>query len=190
MKKIINIIAIAAISAGAHAASINWNISGLARNLLEHDGKTVAANTSIYLILADTASLATLTAAETASAFTAALGAITVNTTAAKADGSKPDEVADIISTSGLLAAGTTYSFAMIYLSEDALGNGYYKMVTASGAAYAFNPDDASNRTSVSTSWSTMNGASWTKAYNAVPEPATAGLAIAGLALLFKRRRS
>ncbi len=188
MKKLLTLAALVAVSMSAYGASINWNISGINNVLDTYDGGT-AANTTVYLILADAASLDTITSStQFKTDFTTALNAITINTTASNAAGKKPAVVADIISTSELLTAGTSYTFGMIYVSEDASGNGYYALSTASGMAYTYDPEDPSAAQSVSLSWSTMNSSAWTQGY-AVPEPATAALALAGLAMLIRRRK-
>lgn len=191
MKKILATLALAAMAASVQAASIDWSLSGMNKVLTEYDGTTVAKYTKVYLILADNTSLAkitydTTTEKPTKDEFDTALSTILIANVEAGEDGKKP-ATTKITVESDLLAAGTSYSLAAIYLSESE-GSGYYRIVKTSGTAY--DPSVAGSSGSVSTSWQTLSGSSWTKGYTAVPEPSTAVLALAGLALLLKRRRA
>ncbi len=189
MKKMIILATLAAVSVSAYGASINWTISGINNALDEYVGG-VAANTTVYLILADSTSLASITSTtQFDTDFFTALDAITINTTASGADGKKPAVTTGIVSSSELLSAGTAYTFGMIYVSEDAQGNGYFALSTGTATAYNFDPEDASGAQDVALSWSTMNSSSWTQGYAPIPEPSTAALAIAGLAMLIRRRK-
>ena len=189
MKKIIVLITMATMALSVSAATINWNIAGLDRVLLERDGATIAAGTAVYLVLAS--DLAAITSAsQTEAEFFSNLAGITINTTAAQVNGKKPTVVSGIVSTSALIDSGTTYSFAMLYVSQDVLGNGYFKVSpSVSGTAYVYNPSDTSNSQVTAPSWSNMHSAGWTQGFAPVPEPATAALAIAGLAMLIRRRK-
>ena len=188
MKKFITLMVLAAASISAYGASINWNISGV-NNALDNYTGGAAANTTVYLVLGDAASKALLTSStQLDTDFFSALAGITINTVTSAVDGKKPAVTADIVSTSALLTAGATYTFGMLYVSQDALGNGYYAWASASGTAYNYDPEDLSGASPVSLSWATMNSSSWTQGY-AVPEPATAALALAGLAMLIRRRK-
>ncbi len=189
MKKFITLMVLAAASISAYGASINWNISGI-NNALDNYTGGAAANTTVYLVLGDAASKALLTSSTQLSTdFFSALAGITINTVTAAADGKKPVVTADIISTSPLLTAGTSYIFGMLYVSEDAMGNGFYAWVQSDAVAYNYDPEDTSNSSAVGLSWSSMNSSAWTQGYAPVPEPATAALALAGLAMLIRRRK-
>ena len=171
------------------AASIDWVIAGKNQVLSEYGG-TTAAKTPVYLILADSASLATITDVVGESAFSDALSDITIATLEAGTDGKKPAGLVQntITVASDKLTASQQYDLAMIYVSVDTDGSGYYKMVAARGMAYDPTVEGATG--GVSTDWGTMRSATWTKGYSPVPEPSTAVLALAGLALLLKRRKA
>ena len=187
MKKILTILALVSTVGISHGAAIDWNISGINSALSNYDG-TTAASTKIYLILADTSSLATITDVADPTSFESALSAITLTSTAAGSDGKKPAVTSTTVESS-LLTSGQSYTFGMMYMSTDTEGNGYYKIVTQTKTAY--DTSDPSTSQAVGLSWATMKSSSWTKGYTAaVPEPSTAMLALAGLALLIKRRRA
>ena len=171
------------------AASINWQVSGIATKTLSNYDGTTAANTPVYLILADATSLASITDVSDKDTFTSALSLITVASGVSKADGKKWDGAGNYTAySSPLLTAGTQYDLGMLYFSEDAKGNGFYRVVSGKGTAYDPTVEGATG--SVSLNYGTLSSASWTKGYTAVPEPSTAVLALAGLALLLKRRRA
>ena len=91
---------------------------------------------------------------------------------------------------SDLLTAGETYSFGLLYYSTDSKGDGYFKIATVSSQAY--DPADPTSVQDAKTSFTTFGNASYgtEKAFSAVPEPSTAALALAGLALLIRRRKA
>ena len=164
-------------------AAIEWQISGMNKALTNYDGAT-AANTTVYLILADSSSLASITGLENEADFTSALSAITLSTVTSGTDGKKPATLTSVVS-SDLLSAGTTYTFGMLYVSE-ATDGGYYRYVAATKPAYDLS--DPTGKQTASLSWATMAGSTWQKGY-AVPEPASAMLALAGVAMLIRRRK-
>ena len=167
-------------------AAIEWQISGMNKALTNYDGAT-AANTTVYLILADSASLSTITGLEgpnAASDFNTALAKITLASVTSASDGKKPATLTSVVS-SDLLSAGTTYTFGMLYVSE-ATDGGYYRYVAATKPAYDLS--DPTGKQTASLSWATMAGSTWQKGY-AVPEPASAMLALAGVAMLIRRRK-
>ena len=169
-----------------HAASIDWKITGMNSVISDYLGNA-AANTTIYLVFGTTADIASITEAADKDAFSSALSAITIATTSSASDGKKPSTTTTTVSHASLTAS-QDYTLGMLYLSEDADGNGFFRVTTALGTAY--DPSVVGSSGSVSTSWANMKSASWTKGYEAVPEPSTAALALAGLALLLKRRRA
>ena len=189
MKRIITCLVFAA-AFTASAASINWQVSGLANKILNNYDGSVAANTPVYLILADTASLASITGCADKDTFVSALEDITVASGTTKADGKKWDGAGNYTAyKSPLLTAGAQHALAMLYYSEDAAtGIGYYKITTGKGNAYDETVPGATG--SISLSYANLGTATWTKGYEAVPEPSTAALALAGLALLLKRRKA
>jgi len=170
----------------SHGASITWIISGKNTALKDY-ASNVAAGTTVYLILADSTSLASITDIEGKDAFEDALAAITVGSVTADSDGKKPEQTTVDMSSS-LLTAGNSYTLASLYLGYDSDGNGYYRYASNTGTA--FDPSVEGSAGTISTSWANMGTATWTKGYTAVPEPSTAALALAGLALLLKRRKA
>ena len=104
----------------------NPNITGI-NNALDNYTGGAAANTTVYLVLGNPESKALLTSStQLDTDFFSALAGITINTVTAGADGKKPVPNTDIVSTSSLITAGQTYIFGMLYVSEDAMGNGFY----------------------------------------------------------------
>ena len=191
MKRNIGLLSSLLISVGiAHGAAIDWTLSGMNSALTDYAG-SAAANTTVYLVLADQSKIATITDLADASAFTTALDAITVATVESNSTGKKPATTTATYE-SPLLTAGTSYTFGMLYTSVDSDGNGYYRLLTSASSISAYDSSDPSSSQAVSLSWSNMGKASWTKGYTAaaVPEPSTAVLALAGLALLLKRRKA
>lgn len=188
MKKTAILMAFAAMAMTASAASINWTISGAATGTArEFDGVTIAANTTLYFIVAN--DLTTITSSsQLASEFFTDLSALTITTSAALPTGKKPTVSALPVS-SPLLTSGQLTTFGMLYVSEDGLGNGFYRIVTNVAAPYADGAQPIDQQ-EVITSFSTMAGSGWVQGYAApVPEPATAALALAGLAMLIRRRK-
>ena len=179
---------VAMIAMTTQAASIDWKITGLNSAIVDYLGNP-AANTTIYLVSGTASDIASITDASDKDAFSSALSAITIATTASDSSGKKPATTTTTVSHDSLIAS-QDYTLGMLYLSEDSDGNGFFRVTTALGTAY--DPNVVGSSGSVSTSWANMKNASWTKGYTAaaVPEPSTAVLALAGLALLLKRRRA
>ena len=174
----------------SHGASISWIMSGKNQALKDYSN-AVAGGATVYLILADTTSLASITSTDskalTKTEFDNALAAITIGSVSAGADGKKPT-VTTVDMSSDLLTASQNYLLGSLYMGYDDAGNGFYRIATNTGTA--FDPSVEGSAGTVSLNWANMGTASWTKGYTAVPEPSTAVLALAGLALLLKRRRA
>ena len=191
MKKITLLFSVAILATCSHAASINWTVSGSTTYVMkDYLGATYTG--SVYLISA--ANLSTITYNETSNPLTkdTFLNALTPlvldDTESAQSDGKKP-AVSQKDVTSSLMTAGTSFTFGLMIVSEDADGNGYFKYLTVNALPHATGASaDAQNE--VKTPWNTLGGKTWTQGYTAVPEPSTAVLALAGLALLLKRRRA
>ena len=195
MKKILAIVSVAIVGATfSHGAAIDWQISGMNSELKNYLG-TTAANVPVYLVLADSTSIATITDTASQAEFEEALANITIGSTTTGSDGKKPADWASTSYTktfeSDLLTSGTSYTFGMLYASQDADGNGNYRLLASTQSIMAYDVKDPTSAQTVSLSWSNMGKASWSSAYAApVPEPSTAALALAGLALLLKRRKA
>ena len=194
MKKTVLTIAVLAISLVANGASINWTINGKGTaygvNAAAIDATSATDSTSVltstvYLILAS--DLTGITDATTKQAFDDALAAITIDSSTSTSDGTKP-EVTKLPITSNLIKT-SSQTYGMLVVAQDSFGSAWYKVVTTEATGYAPGAS-ADAQTIVTTSWTTMRNGSWTKGYTAVPEPSTAALALAGLALLLKRRKA
>ena len=212
MKKTLIALLSVSLASVAGAANINWTLSGAASRVVNgvsatSADATTAGNSSsaftgtIYLLVADSASALGTDALgdnNTESAFLDKIGALKANDDYSTSDGKHPVVTSVPISSSLIKTSSQTYG--LLVYDKDSYGNGWYKIVTATGTGYADNsPADA--QTSVATSWNNIYSGSWNKAWEkptdpdpgptpGVPEPATGALALAGVALLFKRRRA
>ncbi len=197
MKKLLTLTLAVSLVGISSAASIDWTVGGMNKVLKAYDG-TTAANTTVYLIFADADSLASITDLDSESAFTTALSDITISTVSAGSDGKKPSTIKKTVANDNL-TAGSSYPMASLYYSKDTEGNGYYRIAATTGTAY--DPTVEGSSGDVSTSWSNMLSANWANGWTKptdptppgpgpIPEPATGALALAGVALLFKRRRA
>ena len=193
-KSLIMATALVAVSFAAQAASIQWTINGIATKVLKDVQGNTAANTTLYFILAD--DLSSLQEQASQSAFESNLASLTLATATTTSEGKMPTVSKQVVTDNTALTAGTTYTFGLLTYSADSTGAGFYRIVTVSNKAY-----DASDPTSAQeakTNFGTLTSASWTSAWTTstepvtpdVPEPATGALALAGVALLFKRRRA
>ena len=189
MKKILTLAAfVAAVS--TQAASIDWSITGKGT---ANDYTGSALSSTVYLLVGDVSSLSGHT---TESEFLTALNALKLDDSYSTSDGKKPD-VGDVVITSDKITGTGSQTFSMLVYSKDANGNGYYKIATDSNTGYATGAS-ADAHTTIATSWTDMRNSDWVSAWTKqndpvtpdVPEPATGALALAGVALLFKRRRA
>lgn len=139
---------------------------------------------TIYLIISDDIS-GLAKPEQTKEQFFSALSAITINSEYTATDG-KASGIMNIIVSDDDIVAGV--NVASLIVSEEN-GKGYFKYL--SSAAAPFN-DGAADRDiqTTTTSWRNLGTtATWIQGYT-VPEPATGALALAGLALLFRRKRA
>ena len=174
----------------AQAASINWTITGSTTYVMKDYLNNDFALQTVYLIAAEDVSSITYVEGSkelTKNQFYDALSDLQIASATTAADGTKPSVSKQPV-TSDLMTAGTRMTFGFLMVSEDAQGNGFYRLLTNQGTPYETGAS-ASAQTTFSSAYNTLGGKSWTKAY-AVPEPSTAMLALAGLALLIKRRRA
>ena len=170
------------------AASIDWTISGT--GVVKDADNNPLSGAKLYLIsAADTRFLS----AEYNSLddFMSALESVTINSTYALDNaGQKPTVTKVPVSSSTLMTAGTKMTFGLLVLDTS---NGVsYRMMTAEGTPYA-DGASADAHTTLTTPIGRLasnTSSPWTQANVAVPEPSTAALALAGLALLLKRRKA
>ena len=189
MKKILAIAVCAGFTLSVQAASILWTVSGstsfVMKDYLGNDYK----NQSIYLIAGADVSSITYTEDNklTKDEFVGNLSDLTIQTATTSATGTKPT-VSKLEVQSDFMNAGSLFTFGVLMFAEDRDGNGYYRLLTGTGTPFATGAD-ASAQTTFTSAYNTLGGKSWTQAY-AVPEPATAALALLGLGLMIKRRKA
>ena len=189
MKKTLTIILLAACAVTSPAATIKWSVTGNNTYVINDVLGNPYANQKLYLIAAsDVSSITDPTMPK--STFYENLENLTIATATSASDGTKPTGVTKQEVTSNLMTAGSSFTFGALIVSEDT-ENVYYKLFTVTATPYADDAPEASRNALVATSWAatTLDKGSWTKAA-AVPEPSTAALALAGLALLLKRRKA
>ena len=207
MKKLLTLALAMALVVVSNAANINWSVSGNTSTYvyLPNDDGTASGSSlysgTVYLILAS--DLSSLSGHTTQSDFEDALADLTL-ATATSSSGVKPDVNKVLVSDDQLVAATST-TFAMLVYGTDKDGNGYYKAATATATPWA-DGTAANAQKTVTTAWAKLAAdtqAPYTSAWTlqqdpvnpddptpGVPEPATGALALAGVALLFKRRRA
>ena len=191
MKKLLTFVILAAVASTASAASVDWKYNS-GRNGFIADSKGNATSGPVYLIFANDAS-ALATAAEN-DTFASTLENLKLDSVALTSAG-KWNGTVDKTATSDKLTVGTSYDFAIVVY--DSAANQYYVSATATQQAYdetAENPVKKGISLGATQIGSTYSGANWasTKPSSTpdIPEPATGALALAGVALLFKRRRA
>ena len=193
MKKAITLLA-ALLVTSAQAASFQWKLTGAA-----FDGTTLAGNATAYLVfLGDSSDMSsmysidytapgTITPATSVSEKTTGTGrtagAVTMTYNDASSSGGDGSQVAIgnyfgayLVYNDG---TDTWYNFATAAQSITADATGAFEAKT-----FSF---DYSTKTTITADGQTPSG--WTK-INVVPEPSTAMLALAGLALLIRRRKA
>ena len=190
MKKLMTLALATLAVVAAQAANINWTVSGNTTTYVyEKDGTTPYSGT-VYLVLAN--DLTSLNNKASQKDFESALAAITLDSGESSSAGVRPATTKKLVS-SDLLVADTATTFAALVYCTDADGNGWYKVGTGSQQPWADGTSTAGQRT-VSTPWAKLAAdtykQAWTKAPAPIPEPATGALALAGIALLFRRRRA
>ena len=192
MKKLLTLLAVVAFCTSAHALSFTWASS----TAIKFDGANLKSNTDVtgYLVYLGTSETYdtsyTLDASSTPSSLSGDVGTLVANSTSGTSGMSKISEkfsfdygVYDnndvfgmVLSyvkdgTTYLNLSSTTYTLSGIADERSSLSN----------ANFAFSFDSAGEKNSITP------GSGWTVA---VPEPSTAMLALAGLALLIKRRKA
>ena len=189
MKKTLLIAAVAMISFMAQAASLNWSASNVA-----FEGTKLKSNTGVtgYLVFLSTAALEdsyALTKDSTGASVSASIGTL-VSSQNKTTSMSKLNSDYDFV-------VGDTYdngdAFVML-LTYTVDGKTYYNLsneiYTMSGALADPPTDPAAAKFTFNYGTNTEKGAlSSGKGWTAVPEPASAMLALAGVAMLIRRRK-
>jgi len=194
MKKTLTFIAIAAFVVCSNATTIIWGTgTGAARATF--DGAYVGGTAVMgYLVLLDS----DLTSAERANWFDNFVAADIVDSASAGTTGVAKGRIDETYITDWSNLGSTGAWFGMYMTYTDADGTIWTNVATAMNISSIDNADAINNYFTFNyatpkdgddykTGTSLSVGGGWSGV--AVPEPATAGLAIAGLALLFKRRR-
>ena len=195
MKKITTLLAIIFMAFASQGAYIQWTLSGLDNNaaaLKDYAGVQLGEDVTatIYLIFDTTDSTSVLVESlysktATKTQFETALAELTLTTLESAETGKKPTPATGTFNYSDLVA-GTTYDFTWLYIVEDSLGNGYIRH-SAEFSQQAKADTDTANS---SLAYSSISSGSVHQVWAVpVPEPATAAMALAGLALLFRRKR-
>ena len=196
MKKLLIAALVCAISLSASAVTFTWAATKIA-----YDGSTLKNSTAVtgYLIYLGTSSLSssyTLSADSTAASIASTIGTQVDSKNKTSAVGKLAGEW-DFNYSDGYSNGEGNFAMLLVYEGDKTYFNLTSATLTLSGgndadvanAIAAVNPSDGTFSFSYAdggTSSSLKAGGGWT----AVPEPSTAMLALAGLALLIKRRRA
>ncbi len=186
MKKIITLTAILGFALASHAASVAWSTVKLSF------GETSLKNSSVnaYLVYLESGSLSdSYTFTESFSA--ASIGKVVQSTDSV---GKTAKAMGTFQFPSGTYNNGDSFGLLLSYTDS---GKTYWNLSSVVNTLSGLDPDDTTVApadwndftagSTVSESKTLSKGGGWVAA---VPEPSTAMLALAGLALLIKRRRA
>jgi hypothetical protein len=190
MKKILTV-AFAMAMCLSFGASIKWQLATTALKSFTVDTTTGAitegtanlAGASLYFFLGEVTSDAA-NAAFTDAGFNSSLitGATLLDTATSLAGGNKPTGTT-VLSNEGISsAAENIFTLVASYKSGD---DYFYKVVTGSQFGYETVGDPLPPTKTMTFTAAAVQGSKWT----AVPEPASAMLALAGVAMLIRRRK-
>ena len=187
MKKTLLAVAVAMFTIATQAAALNWNATGVS-----FEGTKLKSNTGVtgYLIYLSTAEF------ETSYALTETVSAVVASIGTGVASQNKTTALSKL-NNDYIFELGETHSngdaFAML-LTYVVDGKTYYNLsneiYTMSGAVIDPPTDPADANFTFNYGTNTEKGAlSSGKGWTAVPEPASAMLALAGVAMLIRRRK-
>ena len=185
MKKTLTLVA-ALLAIASQAASIDWSMTGTAA--VNGSNGDPLSGATLYLISANDTSWTTKEY-NSKQAFLAALAEVTINDTYALDNDGKKPTIENVVVTSDLMGT-TSMTFGLMVLEQTSTGGYNFKLTTVTATPYATGAT-ADAHTVLKTNISKLasgTSAPWTAA--SVPEPSTAALALAGLALLLKRRKA
>ena len=196
MKKTMTIFAVAAMALSARSAQINWGSQGFLFNGAQQMTTANGYSTTAYLVYLGTAGATWETSGFDATA-TFALGGDVLKTSTANALGSVSQTLSpylfnwgDSVGAGSDVMTDQSSTFGIVFLSTGgAFGTDTYYylsnvfMVDTTDTTAPGTWATASN--TYSYGQAVPSGSTWTP----VPEPATAALALAGLALLIRRRK-
>ncbi len=192
MKKLTTLAAMVLVAASVQAASIQWTLSTGAATM-KTPGATTALTGTAYLILAN--DLADLQSDIGADGFAESIKDYKLGEASITSGRNTTTQTA----TSNKLTAGNSYDFQVVIY--DSASNQYYTSSVKNQKAYDPTSSDDALQIPKSitltaddvyaTRGTNASTAPWASgAPSGVPEPATGALALAGVALLFKRRRA
>ncbi|MBR1608277.1 MAG: PEP-CTERM sorting domain-containing protein [Kiritimatiellae bacterium] len=174
MKKILSFFALAALVGAASAASLKWDLKGSAFGT--SDGSATRAYGYYVAVVSESDLSAAIAAVGDESAFSAFVkdgGSATTSRTGAA---------------SGTIVvaedSGTSLSYVLFAFDASTVGDASNYIVSAAQTGIAYEPP--ATPTAATFNAQSFSGSTWT----AVPEPATAALALLGLGLMIKRRKA
>ena len=190
-KSILAVALLTGFAISSQGSAILWSIDNTGIKDFTVDGNAITDSTAnlaganLYFFLGET------TVSDVESAFTGTtfdqtklstfLESTTSNGGGGKVKGTTP-VVNDAISSS----TSNPFFLVITTVKDDAA---YYKLVTGSAVGYETTGDPLPPTTTMQFTRTSVQGTSWTAAPTG-PEPSTAALALAGLALLLKRRKA
>ena len=183
MKKLLVLVLFTAFAGFASAGSIQWNLS-LGRNGFIADSNGDKMTGTLYFLLTDTASSLSDTVAS--NTFADTLSSVALDSM--ELTNGKNTEVRTVTTSNTVLTPDTEYSFSLVVF--DTVNKQYYVSGSYSQLAYDESADVVTATTATFTTSEVGSTYSATWSPTSVPEPSTAALALAGLALLIKRRKA
>ncbi len=191
MKKALTLAVVAALAVSTQAVTISWG-SGGQINIVDEGVPTLMVSSS----LAGTTAMGLFFLGNTGGSLltvedlTSADAIVTSSTVGGKSSNSSTfttQEYLDLSIAAGDVVAGDVFAVFFIYDTGDV--SGWYTdatLTTMFNSTYTFTGSETDSTTGIGT-WGNAGGTG--QVYVPVPEPATAALAIAGLAMLIRRRK-